>query len=268
MAFFKLQLFAAHSLAPKKYAECAYEVLNSWRFPPNVFDEFEPIRKPWKQESDFVSLWTRQAKRFFGQIVIHRKVSPSYYADVLFQYGPPRVEDGKLPYHGFSAYRFPESVFSDECQKSLIELADRLFLGLEMDYGFLCLDEEYESKNIVKNFVHFDGSVEPRRAVGMQWPRCIPGLYWNNYFGEGYLNEGFAEALLHRDSHQVVRLPSGIRVLSNPDPRFFATADANAEEQTLKELLGDRWFYKNDWRSEYDSLETLPTELALPPAAS
>lgn len=268
MSFFMLELFTAHTLAPETYAERAYDALDSWKFPPDAFDEYEPIRNPWIQKADFVHFWRQQAKRFFGQVLIQRRAIPRYFADVLFQYGPPRAQDGKLPYHGFSVYKLPEKQFSGERQELLIELADRLFLDLGMDYGFLCLDEEYEAKNIVTNFVHSDGSVEPRHVVGMQWPRCIPGLYWINYFGNKYLTRGFAKALLHRDSTHLVRLRSGIRVIFNQDARFFSTAEGHVEEQALKESLGERWFYKNEWASEYELIETLSNDLASPPGAS
>ena len=264
MAYFTLDLFTTQSLANNDCAERVYEILNSWDFPPEVFDEYEPIRQSWSKKDDFIKAWNQQGTRYFGQVLIRRKKRMAYYADVVFQFGPNRKLDNKPPYHGLSVYRVKESECTGELRSQLVNLGDRFFSELEMDYGFMCLSDEYDAKNIVKNVRHADGSVEPRKVVGMNWPHCVPGLYWINYFGKRYLDQGFAAKISDSQPANVTTVGGGIRFQTDKDPRFFESADAASTEHEMRESLGKLWFFDRDNDRNCDSIDVSLEHLRSP----
>lgn len=263
MSKLKVWMFSAHSIASRAYAERFYDILDKWKFTPTRFDKYEPIRQKWGCRDAFTDAWKEEGLRSFGQVLIRRSKRPVYYADALFQFGQNRTRDNKPPYHGVSIYGVNEAELNGDDLKQLISVADQLFVSLDMDYGFLCLDEEYDAKNIIKNYRHPDGSLEPRRVVGMKWPYCLPGLYWVNYFGASYLRQGFAQDLLLSSPPWISQVGDGIRLQVNQHPRYFESDGAALEESKLKTLMGQSWFFSKD-RDSCTSLDVSLDELRSP----
>lgn len=264
MTYFKIHLFTVQSLANIACAERVYEILNSWIFPPDVFDEDEPIRKSWSNKDEFIKAWSQQGARHFGQVLFRRKKRLGYYADVVFQFGPNRRSDGKPPYHSLSVYRIKESQCTPELRTKLVSLGDRFFRELTMDYGFICLSDEYDAKNIVKDFRHTDGAVEPRKVLGMNWPQCIPGLYWTNYFGKRYLQQGFATNVLNLYPANATAIGDGIRFQTSGEPRFFERVEAETAEREMRKSLGEEWFFNQQNDRKCNSIDVSLEHLRSP----
>lgn len=135
---------------------------------------------------------------------------------------------------------------------------------MKMDYGFICLSDEYDAKNIVKNVRHPDGKVEPRKVIGMNWPHCLPGLYWTNYFGRRYLDRGFAADVLESHPTKVTSVGDGIRFQTSEDPRFFESAEAASAEREMRESLGERWFFDRNNDRDCESIDVSLEQLRSP----
>lgn len=243
MSTFTVDLFSAHSLASTCYAQEAYDILNSWEFPPDVFDKYEPIRRPWKKRDDFIAAWEAQSKLHFGQVLTQRKKQIRYHADVMFQFGPNEREENKPPYHGFSVYDVKGSDCRDKTLNKLVELADRLFAALQMDYGFICLRDEYYARNVIKDVRYPDGSLEPVHVIGMNWPYYLPGFYWINYYGTRYLERGFGAGIETSFPSHVTKIEAGIRFQASENPRFFECPGAQEIEARMRDALGRDWFF-------------------------
>ncbi len=239
MTHLKITMFSTRSLASLESAESVYDIFDKWDCPPTAFDEYEPIRSAWSDRARFLDAWENQARRNFGQVLIQRKGKVGYLAHSIFQFGP------NVTYHGFSVYRIKESDCSGPRLEKIINLADDIFAELNLDYGFICLSEEYDAKNIVKNVRHPNGTIEPRKVVGMNWPACIPGLYWINYFGQPYLAEGFAAGVHETDSTTISNVGNGVRIQAGLTPRWFELDCARRSEERLKCELGETWFHRS-----------------------
>jgi len=239
VASLKLMFFAAHSLASKECSTTFYNALDDWDFPPDRYGEYEPIRTNWANSEKFLGSWRKQGSQVFGQVLVRRSTPPKYYADAIFLYGP------RANYHTVSMYDLPETLGKEGHVIRLVGLADRLFQELQLDYGFICLDSEYDHKNILKNYEHDDGSIEPRKVVGMNWPTCLPGLYWINYFGGAYLNQGFGNSVQTRHPESVTVLKNGLRFQARGSAQEFDSPDSEAQEQAIKEELGSDWFFSS-----------------------
>lgn len=264
MSEFNVTLFRARSLASTTCAEKFYAILNDWDYPPEVFDETEPIRQPWENKDYFIDLWKQEAQRSFGIILTKCRRRFTYDTTVTFLFGPNRILDNKPPYHGISIYGVKESQCRGKKLDQFVGLADQLFVALDMDYGFMCLDEEYEAKNIIKNVRHEDGSLEPRHVIGMKWPYCLPGLYWVNYFGRRYLEKGFAAGIATTHPQLTAEIAGGIRLQLSDDPRFFESANATTVESEIRISLGEEWFFSREKRGNCRALDVSLDELRSP----
>jgi len=264
MAYFKANLFSAHSLAGECYSNWAYDIFETSGYCPEVFDVSEPILQSWNAKDAFCEAWRQQSSRPFGQILLQRKQAIPFYASVVFQFGPDRKRDGKPPYHGLSLYDVDESKCIGESRKNLIDLCDRLFAELEFDYGFLCLHDEYDAKNIIKGVSRSGGAIEPRKVVGMNWPYCLPGLYWTNYFGGRYFDQGFGEGIQALHSTEIARVGKGVRLQTSHDPRFFQSDRAEQIERGIRDKLGSSWFFDRESDHDCNALEVSLDELRSP----
>jgi hypothetical protein len=257
MSYIELHLFSANSLADLAYAEKLYEIFDSFDYPPSVFDKFEPIKKPWSKKHDFFKAWKQQSQQFFGQVLIQRKKQVAYHADIMFQFGQNRKLDNKPPYHGISVYQIKESDCTGESR-------DQLFSELNMDYGFICSSGEYDAKNIVKNVGQPDGSIEPQKVIGMNWPYSIPSLYWTNNFGKKYLNQGFADDYIQLHPNSVTKVGDGIRLQTAKEPRFFESVESASVESSIRISLGQKWFFDSKTQGNCETIDVSLDGLRMP----
>jgi hypothetical protein len=147
-----------------------------------------------------------------------------------------------------SVYGIAESQCTEEALPHILQLADELFIALKLDYGRVCLSDDYQAKNMIKNFRHSDGSVEPRHVIGVQeWPECLPGIYWTNYFGGKYFEQGFGQAIEQCEFVRTTKFANnGMRVQLCERPDYFRHANAREMEIAAMEALGRDWFFERD----------------------
>ena len=106
-----------------------------------------------------------------------------------------------------------------------------------------------EAKNIAQNVQHTDGTVEPRKPVGVDWPRCLPGVYWANYFGKPYIEWFGRKELLSAPAYETRELPSGtIRLIAYARPTDAGGLDGVEVEDRIRTHLGLEAFF--DRRAE------------------
>jgi hypothetical protein len=81
------------------------------------------------------------------------------------------------------------------------------------------------------------------RAVGRDFARYLPGLFWLNFFGPRYCELLGAERLLTTPAHSVAAVGDGVLVALADDPGSWTTdAYANAE-RAARAHLGARHFF-------------------------
>ncbi len=255
-----MTLHASRSLADEKVACRVFEMLNDWKWPPERFDAFEPIKKVWSGRSEFVALWQEQGKVAFGQVMVRRRTRISYYGSVLMLFGPT------TRFHSISLYGITESACSNDVLAEVTRLADDLFVELGLDYGRISLKEEFDGENVIKNFRHPDGTIEPRRVVGMNWPECIPGVYWTNYFGSRYLDQGFGQNRHDLEGVDVQDLSdSGFRVRLSDSLTYFRDVGEASELKSVCRQLGPEWFFSQHDEGKIQGLECPNEELRAVP---
>ena len=235
--FLKSLLFSAKPLAASDYAEKLYDILDRWRYRPQKFNDVEPLRNAWDNREKFIQQCDYNSKEPFGMIIV-KWATPSFYLHVTHRRGP------RAKCHSLSIYGGGPKAFGGPAAPLLLELADQLFEALGFDYGFACLDDEYHDANIYRNVTLDDGIIQSKVVVGMEWPDCIPGLYWCNYFGDVYFKQGFGKqiAALPNTTH----LTNGIRLLRSDSAMDWDSDSERQKTRDLMQILGKDWFFTKD----------------------
>jgi hypothetical protein len=263
MADLHISFRTANSLSNIRFAERFYDIFNRWNWPPERFDKYEPIRLPWSRRNDFIEAWVEQGQTYFGQVLVQRKRSFPYYANPIMPFGP------KATCHFVNVYGIAELKCTDDALFHIVRLADELFAELELDYGRICLSDDFDAKNIVKNYRDPQGRLEPRHVIGVkEWPACLPGIYWINYFGRKYLEQGLNTSFYDKDIELTHLGESGIRLQLAERPDYFRLNGSDALENRTMDRLGREWFFENQSFKVCKPLRVSRGQFQTPPAAA
>jgi hypothetical protein len=228
------ELFSASPLDPQRYAEPLFAILDDWRYRPSKYGDSEPLRNKWGDPRAFYETCRACASMYFGPVIVSWN-KPRFGLMITHESGP------KVKSHSLSIFSCEPKHFGGNGAPYLLELADALFDTMGFTYGFACLNSEYYSNNIVPA-TYLDGAtVRPQRVVGMEWPDCIPGFYWCNYFGDAYLSEGLSSALLGLPN--TTPLARGMRVLRSASALDWDLPEERARSAELVAACGPDWFF-------------------------
>lgn len=238
-----VQLKTIRHLGQEAYAEAFFDSMFMWGNPPTHYSTFEPITTELHEtpssKAAFVDVWMSQAQQPFGQLLVRRRGKKSYYASVQFLRGP-RATFNSVSFYGLS------SVFvRDRTQRFLLlKCTDRLCSLLPVSYGRICTQADFECKNLILDYRHPDGSIQPRRPIGEDWTVSLPGVYWCNYFGEPYTSWFGLEKLLSTPAYDVIRIADRcVKILAYEDAEDSGTQAAFDAEARIRNYLGKAAFF-------------------------
>jgi hypothetical protein len=143
--------------------------------------------------------------------------------------------------------------FSDNArQRRYIELCNDICSWGNMHYGFIALDQEYETKN----------SFGPGRGVGgANLHRGLPGIYWANFFGPEYAEWLGKERFTSIDVHRLEELPhGGWMVITRPDLLIWADPSIRENEQRIMNHLGRDAFFEMEYPDKPISIPPFLTQ--------
>jgi len=84
------------------------------------------------------------------------------------------------------------------------------------------------------------------RAVGRDFGRFLPGVFWLNFFGQRYRDLLGETHLLSSPARRVMKLDDGVLVCLADDPRQWRTQEYVQAEQRLREHLGQKHFFSKE----------------------
>ena len=95
-------------------------------------------------------------------------------------------------------------------------------------------------------------SVSPRiEAVGRDFGRHLPGLFWLNFFGQRLCEHVGKRRFLEARSHLVSEVDSGVLIGLSADPGRWDTSGYQAEEARVRQHLGADLFFDRQRPSEH-----------------
>jgi hypothetical protein len=118
-----------------------------------------------------------------------------------------------------------------------LAVMEQVFDNSLFDYGFCCISEQYEEKNM-------DYSGGGARAVGLDVSKALPGLYWGNYFGEHLCQLIGYETLMELPGYSSHHVRSGIIVANELPPDEWRQDNFLANEKATIGRIGSRFFFE------------------------
>ena len=233
---FKFRLFRSKPLDKPEYADRLYSLLDAWKYKPVKFNDVEPLRNAWENRDVFIRQFLINSRSTFGTLMC-KWSKPTLHLSVTWFRGPTS-KCHSLSLFGASVKQFGNDALD------LVGLADQLFGSFEFDYGFACLNSEYYHSNIYTDVQIDERTIQPVQVVGMEWPDCIPGLYWCNYFGKAYFEQGFGRRIA--DLPNTTKLANGIRLMRSDSALDWESPEDRERTQSLMETLGRDWFFTKE----------------------
>ncbi|MEE8584717.1 MAG: hypothetical protein V3T83_07690 [Acidobacteriota bacterium] len=97
-------------------------------------------------------------------------------------------------------------------------------------------------------------------AIGVNWGKAIPGIYWLNYFGSPFVRMFGMKRLLSTPAHQVRRVgEEGVLISLAEDPFSWDSPEYKERERLVLEHLGTQYFFN---REEPDRETVISDEIA------
>lgn len=221
-------------------AKKVYRLLKKHKlFTPERFDEYEPLRKFIEEEGEigFTKAWMNQSGTAFGEVMWRRRFSPKGGGSVYIEFGPYAKDNA-----------ISQSIHEAICKKEnaisrLLDFATELFTELKMTYGIIHHEKDWEEKNMLIKVPQPDDSLITK-AVGVDWEKYLPGVYWCNFFGKEYVEWFGRKKVLSTPCLDLKELEyGGVRILTYENPLVYQTKEAlEAERKIIKHLGEDAFF--------------------------
>lgn len=134
-----------------------------------------------------------------------------------------------------------ESFFdSQDNVQAFLDFASTLFEWGDMIYGYACHEEDFERKNVLTRPTLIDGKLIA--VGGMNIHKCLPGIYWANFFGKTYVEWFGEERIRSSPCYAMEDLPGGgILILTAHSP--LAYDKAQQFEGPLRSHLSEDAFF-------------------------
>jgi hypothetical protein len=96
--------------------------------------------------------------------------------------------------------------------------------------------EEFDAKNMIDDETG-------TRAIGRRLAKCLPGLYWLNFFGPPYVELMCRHRLLSAPAYEVKPVGDGVLIALDSSAGAWQTPEYKKREQEVIEHLGKQYFF-------------------------
>ncbi len=141
----------------------------------------------------------------------------------------------------YKAHEWVSEVFCFLCEK------------LPVVYAHAQCSADYFNKNI-------DASNGGRRAVGIDFAKCLPGVYWLNYFGEPYAELMGKNKLLSANVFEAKEINKGVSIQISESPQHWHEKNYQNSEKNFLKHIGDQYFFSK----QSPNRKTIAPEFDLP----
>lgn len=203
-------------------------------FRPEKWGPFEPERRAFTLDdlADMRDDWNRYCGLGF------KRRKPEFW--MLLEWWPwPDCK--RLP--GRFSMGIEEEFFkSPDGVRAFLEFATGVYRWGDMAYGLACHRQDYERKNVLPKPTMIDGK---RISVGGTYiTRCLPGIYWANFFGRTCVEWFGEEKVRSAPCHALEELPDGgVLILTADTPAAYGERRAQQVEARLRDHLGADAFF-------------------------
>lgn len=124
--------------------------------------------------------------------------------------------------------------------RGMLSLLRRWVELTDADFARLCLKDEWEQKNVIRNYEEPDG-VNPYKVFNTDITEGLPGVYWATYLGRPYLDWIGEEVIDASPWPNIEKHAGGYLLLRSESPAAWRN-EADLDSR-LREHLGERRFF-------------------------
>lgn len=233
MDFIKLRLFSIAKWQDN-HIESLVSLLDEQElFRPDKWGPYEPLKlKSSKTElTNIQAQWNSTVG--LGFLLEKGKNNLSFAVNKFLQFKQPN----------WISISLNENFFTSEQQiEAFLDFAKDLFDWGDMLYGYICHEVDFEHKNTLPVPTHIEGKLIA--TGGMDIRRCLPGVYWANFFGGQYVNWFGENKFQNLPAYTYQDLPKqGQLVLTSGSPLDYAHNTVIEREKTMRAILGKNAFF-------------------------
>ena len=136
-----------------------------------------------------------------------------------------------------------EAFFTDEQRtEAFLDFAKGIFEWGDMLYGYACHEVDFERKNKLPIPTRIEGKLIA--TGGMDIRRCLPSIYWANFFGGEYVNWFGTNKFQNLPAYTCQSLPKqGQLILTSGSPLDYTQNTVMERELFIRKILGDNAFF-------------------------
>ena len=168
-------------------------------------------------------------------LLLEKKTFPSYWLSL--EWWTNARHPGRL------AMGIEDKFFANqEHIQAFLDFSEALFAWGDMVYGFAAHEHEYEEQNVLSAPTMIDGKLIS--VGGTDIRKCLPGVYWANFFGEKYVRWFGENLFLNAPCYKKEPLPGGgWLVLTASTPLAYERDEPRRLELALRRHLGEEAFF-------------------------
>jgi hypothetical protein len=208
---------------------------NQPTFQPDAWGIHEPLDNIFSSENyeQMEDVWLKRKGLLFKRRAPRMWLSLEWWSEAKY---PGRLSLG-----------IEDTFFENmENVQAFLDFATAIFEWGDMVYGFAAHDMSYERKNVLPRPTMIDGKLI--KVGGTDIRRCLPGVYWANFFGRTYIEWFGRNQVLTAPCHAQLPLPDeGVLLLTAPTPLTYDMEKVQHQEEALQNHLGrDAFFDKSN----------------------
>ena len=236
----------------KMAGDAVFSALNEdQQLAPEQIGLFEPY------EIDLASvaareLWQNEARQDVGLLCGERRRPFRIGLTVSFGLTPQR------PFHSLYWTADKRVLKADRAANRIEKLFRQFVVAFDAYWGAAFCSEEFEQQNVLHDYRHPDGSIEPYKIVGVDLTKALPGLYWLNFFGS-VLSDFIGHNTIKSVIPSAESVGNGVflRLASSPTKMLYESA--NEQKERIRSALGDNLFYDRHQSERPTRAPILPT---------
>jgi hypothetical protein len=231
--YVKLNLFSTANWQDEDIESLILLLDSQSSFRPEKWGFYEPLKSVFSRDviSDAQVRWKskRGASLLFG--INKYDVSMMMVQDLAF----------KKP--NWISVTLKDEFFTDEQQtEAFLDFAKQLFSWGRMIYGYASHRLAFERKNKLSVPTRIEGKLIS--IGGSDIRRCLPGIYWANFFGDQYVKWFGESKFQNLPSYTQQELPEGGRlILSSSSPLDYEQNTVVERELFMRKKLGVSAFF-------------------------
>lgn len=127
----------------------------------------------------------------------------------------------------------------ESSRSSLLGKLKELYDSCDFEYGYVCHPDQYRDSNI---------SVDNgEKAVGLDFSRYLPGLYWGNFFSDRLCQLIGLTSSRQIEGHQLLRLKRGLFMCNLMSPDSWELPDFRRSATAARNCIGEEHFFDKEF---------------------